>query len=131
MNRKNLSGFTLIELLVVITVATGVAVLLFTNLSTIRAENRDEQRKTDINSIYYQLEALREETGSYPEKITAESLKGINPDSLKDTNGIAIGEEQSEYVYTPKNCKESKCTGYSLETNLEREANFTKESLRS
>lgn len=131
MKRNNQSGFTLIELLVVITVATGVAVLLFTNLSSIRAENRDEERKTDINSIYYQLEATREETGNYPEKLTKGTLKGINPDSLKDTNDIAIGEGQSEYTYTPKNCKDSKCTGYTLEASLEREASFTKESLRT
>lgn len=131
MKKVSRSGFTIIELLVVITALTIVIVIAITNVRSIRAENRDENRKTDINALYYQLEALHERNGFYPQQLTETTLKGLNPDNLKDTNGVAIGEAASEYTYTPKGCNDTKCQSYTLEAQLEREADFIKESLNS
>ena len=129
--RLNKNGFTIIELLVCILVLTVIAGVAVANVRALRADNRDEQRKTDINAIYYQLEAFYERNDYYPEKLSEESLKGIDPQSLKDTNDIAIGEENSEYTYTPKDCNESKCASFELSTELEREATYTKLSLNN
>jgi prepilin-type N-terminal cleavage/methylation domain-containing protein len=124
-------GFTIIELLVVIVVITGLAVLGMSNIRTLRAENRDSATKSDINAIYYQLESFHEKNSYYPESISEKTLAGIDPESLKDKNGIEINKEGSLYTYRPINCKESRCTRYDLTGQLEREAPYVKQSLNN
>lgn len=127
----NTSGFTIIELLVFIVILTGIAVLGISNIRTLRAENRDATAKSDINAIYFQLESFFEKNGYYPERISADRLKGIDPESLKDKSGKAINESGSLYNYRPINCKEEQCTRYDLTGQLEREAPYIKQSLNS
>lgn len=129
MKKITQAGFTIIELLVFVTVLVIVAVIVITNIRSIRAEGRDESRKTDINALHYQLEALHEKTGFYPEELNETTLNGIDPESLKDTNGITIDQAGSDYIYTPNNCSEEKCGSYKLEATMEREADFVRESL--
>lgn len=128
---KNANGFTIIELLVFIVILTGLAVLGISNIRTLRAENRDTATKSDINAVYYQLESYFEKNGHYPEKISTETLQGINPESLKDKNDIPINEEGSLYTYRAINCSEEKCTRYDLTGQLEREAPYIKQSLNN
>ena len=56
----NSDGFTVIELLVFILVLSVIAVVALSNIRTIRAQNRDQASKTDINATYYQLESFHE-----------------------------------------------------------------------
>lgn len=122
-------GFTVIELLVFILVIVAIGVLGLSNIRTIRAQNRDNAAKTDINAIYYQLESFHEKNGYYPEKIDATTLKGIDPASLKDKNDLEVNQAGSTYLYKPANCSEAKCKSFELSTELEKEARFVKESL--
>lgn len=125
------AGFTVIELVVFIAISMIVAFAVITNVRSIRAENRDQERKTDINSLFYQLEAFYETNNYYPEQLTEKTLPGVNPDVLKDSNDLSINQAGSEYTYSPEDCKASKCASYELEATLEREINFVKTSLNS
>lgn len=129
--RTNSQGFTVIELLVFILVLAGVAVVGIANVRSLRAENRDRTSKSDINAVYYQLEAFYEKNGYYPEKIDAEVLKGIDPESLKDNVGKAPSEDGGRYAYRPLNCTESKCKRFELSAQLEKEAPYVKQSLNN
>lgn len=122
-------GFTVIELLVFILILSILAVLGVSNIRGLRAENRDSASKTDVNAIYFQLESFYETNGFYPEKLDTTSLKGLDPESLKDKNNIAVNGAGGTYVYKPANCTESKCKSYELSTQLEKEAPFIKQSL--
>lgn len=127
--KQTQSGFTVIELMVAILVISAIAVLALSNVRTMRAESRDNAKKTDINAIYFQLESFYEKNNSYPEKIDQKILSGIDPDSLKDENGTNINEAGSQYRYKPKNCDDKNCKSYNLEADLEREAVYKKEAL--
>lgn len=129
--RLTSGGFTIIELLVVIAVFTGLATLGISNIRTLRAENRDETTKADINAIYYQLESYYEKNNHYPESISEDVLKGIDPESLKDKNGVSLNEEGSLYTYRSMNCSDKKCKRYDITGQLEREAPYTKQSLHN
>lgn len=127
--KLNNNGFTAIELLVVILVLTAVAVVAVTNIRAIRAENRDFEAKSEINAIYYQLEAYYEANKNYPATISTESLKGLDPEATKDSLGLEVNAIGSTYTYEPKECAEEKCESYKLSAELEREDTFVKESL--
>ncbi|MBP9738755.1 type II secretion system protein [Candidatus Saccharibacteria bacterium] len=131
MKKRSLTsgGFTIIELMVCIVAISAITVLALTNIRGVRAEQRDTTRKSDVNAVYYQLEAFHEKSGYYPQTIDAVILKGIDPESLKDSNGNAIGDTDSLYVYVPTGCAEAKCKSFSLSTELEKEAPFIKLSL--
>lgn len=126
---RDSQGFTIIELLVAILVLTVLVVVAIANIRDIRAENRDTASKTDINAVFYQLEATHEREGFYPESLSADSLKGVDPESLKDNLGKAVNEEGGIYSYKPRSCTEGKCKSFELTVQLEKEAPFTKESL--
>ena len=122
-------GFTVIELLVVILVFIALAVVAVTNIRGLRAENRDTASKTDINAIYYQLESFFEKNDYYPEKLSVETLKGLDPESLKDDLGKTVNEEGGQYRYEPNTCAEQKCKSFTLTAQLDKEAPYTKQSL--
>lgn len=155
MNRsKNHSsfGFTVIELLVVIVLIGVASVLFFIQKSNLESANRDEKRKIAINAIYYNLEEVYyPKNGYYPATINKELLGAIDPELLKDTNGIepnqkideeSLSEEEKaayeailqqgyEYRYEPTNCDtEGKCKSYSINVALENEADYSKKSRR-
>lgn len=123
------TGFTIIELMVCIVVIAAISVLAMTNVRGARSENRDSQKKTDINAVYYQLESFHEANGYYPKTIDAKVLKGIDPDSLIDNNGRSINQTGGSYVYTSENCADVKCKSYVLTAELEKEAPFERLSL--
>lgn len=129
MEQHNSEGFTLIELLVFVLVLTIIAFLALSNIRRLNAIHRDDTNKSHINAIYYQLEAFHEKNGYYPEKLTTTTLKGLDPASLKDTSNVAISDAGSSYKYNPRDCAENKCKSYELETSLENEAPFIKQSL--
>lgn len=123
-------GFTIIELLVAILVLSVLAVVAIANIRDIRAENRDTTSKTEINALYYQLEASFERNSFYPQELTEETLKGIDPENLQDNLELGINEEGGLYTYKPRSCnEEGKCKSFELTAQLEKEAPYTKESL--
>ena len=77
---KTKKGFTILEILVVAVFATLLLVLFFIQKSNIDAMERDEDRKTAINAMYYALEeSFYKENGYYPETISEENIKVIDP----------------------------------------------------
>lgn len=128
MNRSN-TGFTVIEMLVVITALTLACVLFFTQKDQLDATRRDNNRKVAINAMYYNLEEVYfEKHRGYPTSIDSKTLRAMDPDLFKDPSGNKLGEPQSSYRYEPTNCFNNLCKSYSLRADLEREADFVKES---
>lgn len=122
-------GFTVIELLIVCTFACLLLIFFFIQKSNVDAMNRDDQRKTAINAMYYALEeGFFAENGYYPESISEENLKVIDPNLFTDPNGINLGTEGSSYSYEPANCKNGKCKEYTLRATLEKEDLYTKKN---
>lgn len=120
-------GFTIIELLVIIVILSAASILFFMQKGSIEVAQRDAQRKTAINAMYYSLEEVFYKTnGYYPHSINSEVLPAVDPDLFKDPNGVKIGEAQSNYRYEGIDCENDKCSRYSLRTTLENEADFVK-----
>ncbi len=89
--------------------------------------DRDEKRKTAINAMYYALEEdFYKEHGYYPESISEDNLKVVDPALWTDPFGFNLGDADSSYSYEPANCKDGKCKEYTLKATLEKEDNYTK-----
>ncbi len=126
---KNQRGFTVLELLVAVVVLAIIGTIFFVQKRDLEVANRDSGRKTAISAIYYNLEDIYFATHSaYPEHLTADALKGLDPSQLKDPNGTTVNEQNSDYSYLPKDCQAGKCKSYELRADLENEADFVKNS---
>lgn len=120
-------GFTVLEIIIVGVFATLLLVLFFVQKSNIDAMERDNDRKTAINAMYYALEeSFYPEHKYYPEFISEENIKVIDPALWTDPNGINLGEMGSSYSYEAANCKDGKCKEYTLKAELEKEDAYTK-----
>ena len=125
MNKKQ--GFTIIELIIVASFASLLLVLFFVQKSNIDAMKRDEDRKIAINAMYYALEeGFYKEHHYYPETISEENIKVIDPALWTDPNGINLGDPISDYSYTPANCENGHCKEYILKADLEKEDDYIK-----
>ena len=122
-------GFTVFELIVAIVFLVIAGTFFFIQKRDLEIASRDTIRKTAINGMYYTLEDVYyPANGGYPEHITADILKGLDPSQLKDPSGKAIGQEGSNYSYVAKNCADGKCHSYTLTADLENEADYIKNS---
>ena len=122
-------GFTILELAVVIVFASLLLIIFFLQKVNTDAMHRDEQRKESINAMYYALEeGFYAENGYYPEKISEENLKVMDPQLFTDPRGLNLGTEGSSLVYEPANCENTKCQEFTLRANLEKEDIFIKKN---
>ena len=124
---NNRKGFTILEIIVVGIFASLLLLFFFIQKSNIDAMNRDEDRKIAINAMYYALEEdFYKEHQYYPEQISEENLKVVDPSLWTDPSGHNLGDPESSYSYEPANCKDGKCKEYTLKTTLEKEDAYTK-----
>ena len=124
---KAKTGFTILEIIIVATFATLLLVLFFVQKSNIDAMDRDDDRKTAINAMYYALEeGYYPEHGYYPESISEENIKMIDPALWTDPLGFNLGDPLSSYSYEPANCTDGKCKEYVLKADLEKEDAYFK-----
>ena len=124
---KRKTGFTLLEIIIVGVFAGLLLLLFFVQKSNIDAMNRDEDRKTAINAMYYALEeGFYAQNKYYPETISEDNLKMIDPALWTDPMGINLGSEGSSYSYEPANCANGKCKEYILKATLEKEDIYVK-----
>lgn len=124
---KRTAGFTVLELIIVIVVLGVIGLIGLLQYNNLAAMQRDEQRKTAINAMYYGLEeAFYPANEYYPRTLSSDNLKTVDPELFSDPNGNAIGESNSDYRYEPINCNNNECQGYTLRTTLENEADFIK-----
>ena len=126
---KHSRGFTVIELIFVIALAGIASVLFFVQKNNIEVIARDNTKKTAINAMYYNLEEVFYPTYKYyPQTISSDNLKSVDPALFTDPDGIKLGTAGGAYTYTPTNCADNKCKSYTLQATLENEADFIKTS---
>ena len=121
------SGFTVLEIIIVGVFAALLLILFFVQKSNIDAMERDEDRKIAINAMYYALEeSFYKDNGYYPETISEENIKVIDPALWTDPMGVNLGAVGSSYSYEPANCENGKCKEYILKAELEKEDTYIK-----
>ena len=125
MNAKK--GFTILEIIIVGIFASLLLIFFFLQKSNLDAMERDEDRKTAINAMYYALEeSFYKEHHYYPETISEDNIKVIDPALWTDPLGYNLGDPASSYSYEPANCKDGKCQEYILKATLEKEDTYVK-----
>lgn len=126
---KRKKGFTVIEIVICSLFATLLLIFFFVQKANVDAMERDEDRKTAINAMYYALEeGFYAQHKYYPETISEENLKYIDPQLFTDPFGSNIGDEFSTYHYEPANCSNGKCKEYTLKADLEKEDVYIKKN---
>lgn len=127
MTAKLQRGFTVLELIIAIVLVLVAGTIFYVQKRDLEVAKRDELRKTAINAMYYNLEDIFYPTNQYyPEALTADVMKGLDPELLKDPSGKAVSEQDGTYRYEPKDCAEGKCRSYTLRADLEHEADYEK-----
>ena len=120
-------GFTVLEIIIVAAFAGLLFLLFFLQKSNIDAFERDQDRKTAINAMYYALEeSFYAEHKYYPEFISEDNIKVIDPALWTDPDGHNLGDPASSYSYEAANCKDGKCKEYTLKAKLEKEDTYIK-----
>jgi type II secretory pathway pseudopilin PulG len=120
-------GFTILEIIIVAVFATLLLILFFVQKSNLDAFERDKDRKTAINAMYYALEESFYKTHKYyPETISEENITVIDPALWTDPFGFNLGNELSSYSYQPANCEQGHCKEYVLKAELEKEDAYIK-----
>ena len=114
-------GFTIIEVTIVGAFAALLVIIFFLQKANVDAMNRDDDRKTAINAIYYALEEYYyPKYGYYPSEINEDVLPVIDPQLFTDPFGANVGTETSTYSYEPANCNTAnECQDFILRANLE------------
>ena len=130
MQKQVKSGFTLVEILVVLGFLALLLIFALMQYFTISAMDRDAQRKTAINAMYYSLEeGFYAENGYYPQEISDAVLPTMDPELFTDPYGVNLGSEGSTCTYEPADCDdEGHCQEYVLRADLEREDDYIKRS---
>lgn len=142
---KREKGFTVIEVMVVFVVLVTLASFFAVQRDSLEKANRDQERKTAINTIYYALvNSYYKDNGYYPRTISRDQLKVVEPTLFTDPSGNTLegdkctytdsdNKQQTngkcEYRYTTSNCdNEGKCQAFTLSADLESEADYVKTS---
>lgn len=142
--KKKQSGFTIVELLIVIVVIGILAAIVITTFTGVQKKGRDADRKSDINSLYGQVEVYFAENGRYPtlgnmndSTFRTDNMKGLTDDALTDPKGSAAtlvgAPAANSYAYevTPAGCTNTAtapgdCLGFTLTATLEAGDPFVK-----
>ncbi len=126
---KKSHGFTVIELIFITLVVGLASVLFFVQKHNLEIIANDETKKTAINAMYYGLEEVFYPTYKYyPQTISSDNLKSVDPALFTDPSGAKLGTTGSAYTYSPTNCVNSQCKSYTLKANLDNEADYIKNS---
>ena len=122
-------GFTVVELIAAIVVLVIAGTVFYVQKKDLETTNQDSARKTAINAMYYSLEEVYYPSHKgYPRTIDEKTLPSVEPALFKDNKGVAIGDQSSLYRYEPTGCDGDLCKGYTLRADLEREADYVKNS---
>ncbi len=128
MEKRRLSA---LEIVGVMLITAVVGAVLWSQQGIASARERDITRKTAINHVYYYLETIYYPAHHfYPDMLVATQLPGLDAKYLKDPDGKSAGDVGSNIHYDPLRCDQGACSGYTLRSGLELEADFTKTSNR-
>jgi type II secretory pathway pseudopilin PulG len=127
---KRQDGFTVIELVIFFVILVVLATFFIIQKFDLDSSYSDQTRKIAINSMYYSLsDVYYKEHGFYPNQIEEDTLKAVDPDLLTDPWGLTIGDPDSEYQYEGLDCDNNgQCQKFKLTADLEKEADYIKES---
>ena len=126
---KHSNGFTIIEIIFVALIAGVASVVFFVQKNNLQIVATDNTKKTAINAMYYSLEEVFYQTNKYyPQTISSDNLKSIDPALFTDPAGVKINTSGSAYTYNSTNCQDGKCKSYTLKTTLQNEADYVKAS---
>lgn len=127
---KRLDGFTVIEVLIFFIILATLAIFFVIQKTDLDSSYADRDRKATVNAIYYNLtEVYKPAHGYYPEKITTDTLTGIDQEILTDDLGRAIDNPESDYSYEGLDCNsKGECKDFILNANLDKEADYEKSS---
>jgi len=129
---KQTNGFTVIEIVFVALIMGIASVLFFIQKNELEISHRDNTAKTAINAMYYSLEEVFYTANKfYPQSISTDNLKSVDPVLFTDSNGIKLGSVGSTYIYKPTNCNDNRCKSYTLKAILENEADYIKKSINN
>lgn len=118
---------TVIEVVVILIFAALAALVLLYQMANINASQKDNDRKTAINAMYYNLEEVfYKKNGFYPQTIDNEVLRAMDPELFKDPQGALLGEPTSDYRYDGIDCQNNQCSAYKLIARLDKEADYVK-----
>jgi type II secretory pathway pseudopilin PulG len=124
---KRSQGFTVIEIIVAILFLGVATTILFVQKANLSATQRDDQRKTAINAMYYNLEEVFfEKNGYYPSKIDGKVLRAMDPALFTDPKGVKMDSQGASYHYEGLNCTNDNCKAYRLSADMEKEASYVK-----
>lgn len=120
---KRTYGFTMVELMSAIVLLVIVSSLVLLQKSNIDASNRDKDRKTAVNAIYYGLkEGYFPQNQNYPIKVSKETLPYVDPSSFTE-----LGNDKYDVQYHGLNCDGAKCQNFEIRVRLEKESVYKKE----
>lgn len=131
------SGFTVIELIIVSLVLVTAGAMIYFQTSSSTATHQDEMRRTAINAMHYALEEVYyPQNKSYPENISSDVLKSIDPALFTDPLGFTLGKDtvaesatSPNYHYDATDCDASgNCKGYTLRSDMAKEAQYVKKN---
>ena len=145
---KREQGFTVIEVAIAVLVLLVLAVFFVVQRNDLEEANRDQQRKTAINAMYYSLtEDFYARNNYYPRTISREQLPAMDPTLFTDPSGYTLdgdkctytGDDDQqktdgkcEYHYSASSCdNEGHCQSFTLSADLETEASYRKSSSNS
>ena len=124
---KDKKGFTVLELMIVGVFAALLLIIFFIQKSNVEAMDRDDERKTAINAMYYALEEYYyPKYGYYPDSIDETVLPVIDPALFTDPFGTNLGIEGSTYTYEVANCNSKNQCRDTLRAILEKEDAYIK-----
>lgn len=127
---KTKKAFTVLELILAIVFVGIFVVLFFLQKNSIEAMDRDDDRKTAINAMYYALEeGYYAEHKYYPEHIEgSDVLPWIDPNLFTDPYGLNVWDKGSNYSYEAADCTDGHCKSYTLRATMEKEGDYIKTS---
>jgi len=129
MTKNSKPGFTIAELIFTILLATFASVLFFVQKNNIQVVANDDKKKIAINAMYYSLEKVFYENNKfYPQEINKDVLPSVDPELFTDPEGNEFNTGNSAYSYSPVDCENNKCKGYTLKAKLKNEVDYKKTS---
>lgn len=122
-------AFTTLEIIIAIVFLGTLFVLFLNQANQVDKKLRDQERKTSINAIYFNLTQIYyKQNGYYPETLTPEIISGVDPAIFSDPNKILIGEDDCDYQYQTSGCNNNQCKNFTVSSKMELEATYTKSS---
>ena len=129
MSKRSKQGFTIIELVFTIFLAVFASIMFFIQKDNIQTIANDDKKKTAINAMYYGLEKVFYENNKfYPQEINKDVLPSVDPELFTDPEGNEFNTGNSAYSYSPVDCENNKCKGYTLKAKLKNEVDYKKTS---